>query len=77
MVLTPCPMVYSQIPSLTLISDGVLCVLIFKMGKLIFMWPPDSLQCLPQWGHKEPSELSDCNNTDEAINTELLLLLNP
>ena len=33
MVSTPCPMVYSQIPSPTLISDGVLHMLIFKDGQ--------------------------------------------
>ena len=30
MVSTPCPMVYSQVPSPTLIRDSVLDVLIFK-----------------------------------------------
>ena len=34
MVSTPCPMVYSQIPLTTLISNGVLHVLIFKDGKI-------------------------------------------
>ena len=48
-----------------------------KMGKLIFMWPLGFLRHLPWWGHWEPSDLSDCNDTAEAVNKELLLLSNP
>ena len=48
-----------------------------NMGKLIFIWAPVSLHCLPCWEHWEPSDLSDCDNTNKAVNIELLLLLNP
>ena len=34
MISTPCPMVYSQIPSTTLLGYGVLHVLIFKDGPI-------------------------------------------
>ena len=47
------------------------------MGKLIFLWPLVSLQHLPQWECQEPSDLSDCDDTDEAVNTKLLSLSNP
>ena len=46
------------------------------MGKLIFMWAPVSLHHLLHWDHQKPSNLSDSDNTDEAVNIELLLLLN-
>ena len=47
-----------------------------KAGKLIFIWAPVSLHCLPHWECQEPSNLSDCDDTNEAVNTELLSLLN-
>ena len=40
------------------------------------MWAPVSLHHLPHWECWEPSNLSDCDGTDEAVNTELLPLLN-
>ena len=48
-----------------------------KMGKLIFMWAPVSLCCLLHQECQEPSDLSDCDDTDKAVDTELLSLLNP
>ena len=47
------------------------------MGKLIFMWALASPNHLPHRGSKEPSDLSDSDNINEAINTELLSLSNP
>ena len=48
-----------------------------KMGKLIFIWAPASPHCLPLWGCWEPSDKSDSNDIDEAVNTKLLPLSNP
>ena len=48
-----------------------------KMGKLIFTWAPVYLCCLPHWECQKPSNLSDCDDTNKVVNTELLLLLNP
>ena len=33
-----CMMVYCQIPPPTLVGHSILCILILKMGKLIFVW---------------------------------------
>ena len=49
-----------------------------KIDKLIFIWPLDSWQgCWPQHGCLEPPNLSDLNDTDEEVDTELWSLLNP
>ena len=48
-----------------------------KTGWLIFIWPPDSLWCWPQCVCLEPPDLSDLDDTDEEVDTELLSLLNP
>ena len=39
------------------------------MGKLIFIWAPASLHCLPLQGCWEPSDLSDSDDIDEAVDT--------
>ena len=41
------------------------------------MWAPVSLCHLPRLECWEPSDLSDCDNTDEDVDIEILLLLNP
>ena len=71
-----CTMVYHQIQPPTLVGNSILCILIFKDGKLIIMWAPASPGHLPLWGHWEPSDQSDSNDIDEAVNTKLLLLSN-
>ena len=48
-----------------------------KTGRSIFIWPPGSLQCQPQCACLEPPHLSDLDDTDEEVGTELLSLLNP
>ena len=77
MISASCIMVYCQIPSPTLVGHSILCILIFKDGKLIFMWALASPHHLPCWGCWEPSDLSDSDDIDEAVNTELLSLSNP
>ena len=47
-----------------------------KMGKLIFMWALVSLHHQQCQEHQEPLDLSDCDDINEAVNTELLLLSN-
>ena len=47
-----------------------------KMSKLIFMWAPVSLHHLTCWECQEPSDLSSSDDTNEAVNTELLSLSN-
>ena len=47
-----------------------------KTGKLILVWALVSLHHLPHQQCWEPSNLSDCDDTNEAFNTGLLLLLN-
>ena len=47
------------------------------MGKLIFMWSLVSPCHLPGQEHWEPLDLSDSDDINEVVNTELLSLLNP
>ena len=49
-----------------------------KTSRLIFIWPPDSL-----WHHQpwfeclEPTGITDLDDTDEEVDTELWSLSNP
>ena len=36
------------------------------------MWALTSIHCLPHWGHQEPLDLSDSDDIDKGIDTELL-----
>ena len=48
-----------------------------KTGRLIFIWPLDSLQsCQPWWGCLEPPNLLDLDNMDEEVDAELWSLSN-
>ena len=47
-----------------------------KNGKLIFIWPLDSLQCCPWCICLEPPNLLECNDTNEVVDTKLPSLLN-
>ena len=47
-----------------------------KTGKLIFIWPLDSLQCWPWCICLEPPNLLECNDTNEVVDTKLQSLLN-
>ena len=61
-----------------LISDGVFHMSSLKTGRLIFTWPLDSLwHCQPQLECLEPPDLSDLDDTDEEVDTELQSLSNP
>ena len=48
-----------------------------KTGKFIFIWPPISLQHWLWCECLEPPDLSDLDDTDEEVDTELWSLLNP
>ena len=49
-----------------------------KTGRLIFIWPPDSLWChQPQCECLEHPDLLDLDDTDEEVDVELQSLLNP
>ena len=41
------------------------------------MWAPSSWCHLPCWEHQDPSDLSDMDDINEAIDNELLSLSNP
>ena len=41
------------------------------------MQAPSSQCCLPCLGHLDPSDLSDLDNIEEAVDNELWLLSNP
>ena len=47
-----------------------------KTGRLIFIWPPSSLWHQPQCKCLEPPDLSDLDDTNEDVDTELLSLSN-
>ena len=47
-----------------------------KTGKFIFIWALVSPHCLSCWGCWEPLDLSDSDDIEEAVNTELLSLSN-
>ena len=48
-----------------------------KTGKVVFIWPPDSLWHQPWYKYLEPPDLLECDDTDEKVDTELLLFSNP
>ena len=64
-------MIYTQVPPPTLVGDGNFESPSLKMGKLIFMWALVSVHHLLCWECWEPSNWSDCDDTNKAVNTEL------
>ena len=47
-----------------------------KTSRLIFIWPPGSLWHWLWCECQEPPDLSDCDDTNEDVDTELLSFLN-
>ena len=68
--------IHCQVPSPTLITTASLASSSLKMGMFIFIHV--SSQCLlPNLEHLDPSEQSDWDDIEDAMDIELLSLLNP
>ena len=69
--------VYCQVPALTLIADGIFCVLIYEDWQIDFHMasylPTVSAKC----ECLEPPDLSDLDDTNEEVDAELQSLSNP